>query len=106
MLASLPERFRRVVLLFDVEGFTYREIARILGVPIGTLRPGCIVAERRSGSGCGYESALRAAGIAIGAASKPTWCWPAGKADPPPQRPLSISWQECVWLCRTALARL
>jgi RNA polymerase sigma-70 factor, ECF subfamily len=36
-LASLPDQFRRVVLLFDVEGFSYKEIAQILGVPIGTV---------------------------------------------------------------------
>jgi RNA polymerase sigma-70 factor (ECF subfamily) len=36
-LASLPERYRRAVLLFDVEGFSYREIAGIVGVPRGTV---------------------------------------------------------------------
>ena len=36
-LASLPERYRRVVLLFDVEGFSYKEIAGIVGVPRGTV---------------------------------------------------------------------
>ena len=36
-LASLPERNRRVVLLFDVDGFSYREIAGIVGVPLGTV---------------------------------------------------------------------
>jgi RNA polymerase sigma-70 factor (ECF subfamily) len=36
-LASLPERYRRVVLLFDVEGFSYKEIAGIVGVPLGTV---------------------------------------------------------------------
>jgi RNA polymerase sigma-70 factor (ECF subfamily) len=36
-LEALPERFRMAVLLADVEGFSYREIAEILGVPIGTV---------------------------------------------------------------------
>ena len=36
-LASLPERYRRVVLLFDVEGFSSKEIAGIVGVPRGTV---------------------------------------------------------------------
>jgi RNA polymerase sigma-70 factor (ECF subfamily) len=36
-LASLPEQFRIAVLLADVEGFSYKEIAEITGVPIGTV---------------------------------------------------------------------
>lgn len=36
-LESLPEQFRMAVLLADVEGFSYREIADIMGVPIGTV---------------------------------------------------------------------
>jgi RNA polymerase sigma-70 factor (ECF subfamily) len=37
-LEELPEDFRTVVLLCDVEGFTYEEIANMLDVPIGTIR--------------------------------------------------------------------
>ncbi len=37
-LARLPEDFRTVVLLCDVEGFSYEEIANMLDVPIGTIR--------------------------------------------------------------------
>jgi RNA polymerase sigma-70 factor (ECF subfamily) len=36
-LSSLPEQFRIAVLLADVEGFSYKEIADITGVPIGTV---------------------------------------------------------------------
>ena len=36
-LESLPETFRMAVLLADVEGFSYKEIAEILDVPIGTV---------------------------------------------------------------------
>ncbi|HXF74115.1 MAG TPA: sigma-70 family RNA polymerase sigma factor [Actinomycetota bacterium] len=36
-LDALPEGFRMAVLLADVEGFSYREIAEILGIPIGTV---------------------------------------------------------------------
>ncbi len=36
-LESLPEAFRMAVLLADVEGFSYKEIAEILDVPIGTV---------------------------------------------------------------------
>lgn len=37
-LQSLPEDFRTVVMLCDVEGYTYEEIANMLDVPIGTIR--------------------------------------------------------------------
>ena len=34
---ELPEQFRIAVLLADVEGFSYKEIAEILDIPIGTV---------------------------------------------------------------------
>ncbi|HWG72879.1 MAG TPA: sigma-70 family RNA polymerase sigma factor [Acidimicrobiales bacterium] len=34
---ELPEQFRMAVLLADVEGFSYKEIAEILDIPIGTV---------------------------------------------------------------------
>jgi RNA polymerase sigma-70 factor (ECF subfamily) len=36
-LEALPEQFRMAVLLADVEGFSYKEIAQITDVPIGTV---------------------------------------------------------------------
>jgi RNA polymerase sigma-70 factor (ECF subfamily) len=36
-LEALPEQFRIAVLLADVEGFSYKEIAEILDIPIGTV---------------------------------------------------------------------
>jgi RNA polymerase sigma-70 factor (ECF subfamily) len=36
-LEALPEQFRMAVLLADVEGFSYKEIAEITEVPIGTV---------------------------------------------------------------------
>lgn len=36
-LAEIPEEFRMVVYLADVEGFAYKEIAEIVGVPAGTV---------------------------------------------------------------------
>ena len=36
-LAEIPEEFRMAVYLADVEGFSYKEIAEIVGVPTGTV---------------------------------------------------------------------
>lgn len=35
---ALPVDFRVVILLCDIEGFTYEEIAKIIDIPIGTVR--------------------------------------------------------------------
>lgn len=37
-LNALPEDFRTVIWLCDIEGFSYEEIAKIIDIPIGTVR--------------------------------------------------------------------
>ena len=36
-MASIPEDFRLAVYYADVEGFAYKEIADIMGTPVGTV---------------------------------------------------------------------
>ncbi len=37
-LNSLPSEFRTVILLADIENFSYKEMAKILDIPVGTVR--------------------------------------------------------------------
>ena len=37
-IAELPEEFRTVVILCDIEGLTYEEIAEFFDIPLGTVR--------------------------------------------------------------------
>ncbi len=46
-LEELPENFRRVVELVDVDGLTYQEAADVLGVPLGTVMSRLHRARRR-----------------------------------------------------------
>jgi RNA polymerase sigma-70 factor (ECF subfamily) len=34
----LPDEFKTIIILCDVEGFTYEELSKILDIPIGTVR--------------------------------------------------------------------
>ena len=43
---TLPEQFRETVVLSDVEGLSYEEIARVLGVPVGTVKSRLFRARR------------------------------------------------------------
>lgn len=58
-LERIPPRFREVVLLADVEEFSYREIAEMLGVPTGTVmsrlsRGRKLLREMLAGVAAGY----------------------------------------------------
>jgi RNA polymerase sigma-70 factor (ECF subfamily) len=37
-ITALPDDFRTVVILCDIEGLTYEEIAEFVDVPLGTVR--------------------------------------------------------------------
>ena len=37
-LNGIPVDFRTVIILSDLEGFTYEEMSKILDIPIGTVR--------------------------------------------------------------------
>lgn len=37
-LQALPERMRETVVLYDLEGLSVEEVARVLGCPVGTVK--------------------------------------------------------------------
>jgi RNA polymerase sigma-70 factor (ECF subfamily) len=46
-IATLPEAYRTVLLLHDVEGYTHQEIADLLAIPVGTSKAQLFRARRR-----------------------------------------------------------
>jgi len=45
-IAALPEAFREVALLVDIRGYSYGDAARLLGIPLNTLRSRVFRARR------------------------------------------------------------
>jgi RNA polymerase sigma-70 factor (ECF subfamily) len=46
-IRGLPEEFRQVLVLSDLEDFSYEQISRVLGIPIGTVRSRLFRARRK-----------------------------------------------------------
>lgn len=46
-IALLPEAYRTVLLLHDLEGYTHKEIGRLLAIPVGTSKAQLFRARRR-----------------------------------------------------------
>ena len=55
-LGALAPEFREVLVLRDVQGLPYREIARVVGVPIGTVMSRLARARRRVQDSLGLAS--------------------------------------------------
>jgi len=72
-IAALPSVFRGVVVLSDVEGFTYEEIAEMLGLPIGTVRSRLYRGRRR------LQDSLLSYALDAGIARPATNSPPSGK---------------------------
>ena len=53
-MSSLPDRVRRILVLRELEGLSYREVADIMGIPVGTVMSGLSRARRS------FRSALTA----------------------------------------------
>jgi RNA polymerase sigma factor (sigma-70 family) len=73
-LVRLPDIYRAVGVLCDLEGRTRREVARLLGVPDGTVggrlaRARALLAERLTRRGVVFSSGSMAAALSAGTAS-------------------------------------
>lgn len=60
-LSALPDKFRSVVSMVDIGGFSYREAADEMGVPVGTVMSRLFRARRMLAGELSNEPALRAA---------------------------------------------
>lgn len=74
-IAALPSSFRSVIVLSDVEGFSYEEIAEMLEVPIGTVRSRLYRGRRR------LQDSLLSYAIDAGIARPLTEPSPRGRND-------------------------
>jgi RNA polymerase sigma-70 factor (ECF subfamily) len=84
-LDSLSEHHRSIIILSDVEGLAYREIADVLHIPMGTVMSRLHHARRRlrEALGPGFAAVLLALGALLGAAGPARAQAPA----PPPYAP-------------------
>lgn len=42
VLATLPERARRLITLITIEGHSYEEVSEMVGIPLGTVKSGLV----------------------------------------------------------------
>ncbi len=100
-LDALPPKARTIIMLSDVEGLSYREIAEVLDCPIGTVMSRLHNARKRLAGGAGAHARVRAlarhhAGAGAGHAGRGPADDPLRRARAPgvePRRPDSPSQQ-------------
>lgn len=68
-IQALPEDYRTAVVLSDLEGLTYQEIADLVDVPVGTVKSRLFRGRRRLQEAL-YEYAVEMGHISAGAASR------------------------------------
>ncbi len=90
-LESLPEHHRSIIILSDIEGLAYREIAEVLAIPMGTVMSRLHNARKRLREtlGPGFLGTLLAVLLLTGLAG------PARAQAPPP--PPEAGVQVCVY---------
>lgn len=93
-LESLPEHHRSIIILSDIEGLSYREIAEVLAIPMGTVMSRLHNARKRLREvlGPAFLGALLAALLLTGLAGPAHAQFP-----PPPPGPPASGTQVCVY---------
>ena len=84
-LDSLSQPHRSIIILSDIEGLAYREIADVLGIPIGTVMSRLHHARKRlrEALGSGFAALLLALGLAF-LVPVASLAQPPGPPPPPP----------------------
>src|SRR5260370_5360614 len=92
-LRDLPEGFSAAIYLADIEGYPYKEIAEIMGTPIGTVmsrlhRGRQQLRARLMAYARGRDDRARAAGLPPPASSRgrPPPRWAGGRSTPAPPK--------------------
>ena len=90
-LQSLPEHHRSIIILSDIEGLSYREIAEVLAIPMGTVMSRLHNARKRLREvlGAGFLGALLVLLLLAGPAH--------AQMPPPPPGPPGSGPQVCVY---------
>ncbi len=100
-LDSLSENHRAIIILSDIEGLQYREIAEVLGIPMGTVMSRLHHARKRLREALGRGLAVLIATAALGLAlAAPAWAQLPPLPPPgvlPPPAPGSTGAQVCVY---------
>lgn len=60
-MRNLPDRFRQLLVLRELEGLSYRELADVMGIPIGTVMSG--LSRARLALRCALNNELKQSGI-------------------------------------------
>lgn len=89
-LGTLSEQHRSIIILSDIQGLAYREIAEVLGIPMGTVMSRLHHARKRlrTALGAGFAALLLSVSLALGlvapAVAQSPWPFPPPATQPPP----------------------